>query len=137
MCAFWNIIFPGRKIFLFICFSGGNRNKTFKPKHFPKGNKQEELLKRATATLGSGNLREAVKLQPGEDIINSMTFLYNVFDNGPGSSDSSWLSFPYELMQHHLYVFHNSVKVKVWFIKIVFGENETHWSLFNCLFLIN
>lgn len=52
--------------------------KTFKPqKSHDKGTKRHNLHKQAKATLGSGNLRAAVKLPPGEDInewlaVNSM-----------------------------------------------------------------
>uniref|UniRef100_A0A914UJH9 Uncharacterized protein n=1 Tax=Plectus sambesii TaxID=2011161 RepID=A0A914UJH9_9BILA len=40
---------------------------TFKPKKRLKQPKQVELLKHASATLGSGNLKDAVVLPPGED----------------------------------------------------------------------
>jgi len=47
---------------------GNNKNRTFKPKkRIAEGSRQAELLKRATATLGSGNLKLAVKLPEGED----------------------------------------------------------------------
>jgi hypothetical protein len=41
-----------------------------------------QLRKHIDATLGSGNLREAVRLPPGEDInewlaVNSITFLFS------------------------------------------------------------
>lgn len=46
-----------------------DKNKTFKPKKpQPKGTKRYELHKQAKATLGSGNLRLAVKLPEREDI---------------------------------------------------------------------
>lgn len=46
-----------------------NSQKTFKPKkNISEGSRQYELLKRATNTLGSGNLRQAVKLPEGEDL---------------------------------------------------------------------
>ncbi|XP_012513619.1 PREDICTED: MOB kinase activator 1A [Propithecus coquereli] len=44
-------------------------SKTFKPKkNIPEGSHQYELLKHAEATLGSGNLRQAVMLPEGEDL---------------------------------------------------------------------
>lgn len=54
------------KIFL---FDFSNRsNKTFKPKkNIPEGTHQYDLMKHAAATLGSGNLRNAVQLPEGED----------------------------------------------------------------------
>jgi MOB kinase activator 1 len=46
-----------------------DKNKTFKPKKsFSKGTKRYELHKHAKATLGSGNLRQAVVLPEREDI---------------------------------------------------------------------
>lgn len=54
-----------------ICFpcSGSRSSKTFKPKkNIPEGSHQYELLKHAEATLGSGNLRQAVMLPEGEDL---------------------------------------------------------------------
>ncbi|KAG9354025.1 hypothetical protein JZ751_012149 [Albula glossodonta] len=43
--------------------------ETFKPKkNIPEGSHQYELLKHAEATLGSGNLRQAVMLPEGEDL---------------------------------------------------------------------
>lgn len=53
-----------------IFFSFSNRsNKTFKPKkNIPEGTHQYDLMKHAAATLGSGNLRNAVQLPEGEDI---------------------------------------------------------------------
>lgn len=51
-----------------IVFSPG-RSRTFRPKrHIPEGTKQSELLARANATLGSGNLKQAVMLPEGEDL---------------------------------------------------------------------
>jgi Mob1/phocein family len=63
-------------IFLFFSFSfiplanNSNRsNKTFKPKkNIPEGTHQYDLMKHAAATLGSGNLRNAVQLPEGEDV---------------------------------------------------------------------
>ena len=46
----------------------GNRNKTFRPKKSHTNNKRHELHKFAQATLGTGNLREAVLLPRGEDL---------------------------------------------------------------------
>jgi len=47
----------------------GDRNKTFKPKKaYEKGTKRYELHKHAKATLGMGNLKEAVRLPKGEDL---------------------------------------------------------------------
>lgn len=53
-----------------LCLCSGNRSsKTFKPKkNIPEGSHQYELLKHAEATLGSGNLRQAVMLPEGEDL---------------------------------------------------------------------
>ncbi len=54
--------------------------KTFRPKkNIPEGTNQYELKKYADATLGSGNLRLAVKLPQGEDLnewvaVNSLLF---------------------------------------------------------------
>ena len=51
------------------CFSGGRSAKTFRPKkNIPEGTHQYELMKHAEATLGSGNLRQAVSLPDGEDL---------------------------------------------------------------------
>jgi MOB kinase activator 1 len=45
-----------------------NKEKTFKPKkNIKEGSKRFELHKNLEATLGSGDLRGAVKLPPGED----------------------------------------------------------------------
>lgn len=47
----------------------GDKNKTFKPKkNINKGTKRYELHKYAKATLGSGNLKLAVKLPEREDM---------------------------------------------------------------------
>lgn len=49
--------------------SSSRSSKTFKPKkNIPEGSHQYELLKHAEATLGSGNLRQAVMLPEGEDL---------------------------------------------------------------------
>jgi MOB kinase activator 1 len=48
---------------------GGANAKTFKPKkQIAEGTHQYDLMKRAAATLGAGNLRQAVALPDGEDI---------------------------------------------------------------------
>lgn len=50
-------------------FSGSRSSKTFKPKkNIPEGTHQYDLMKHAAATLGSGNLRNAVALPDGEDL---------------------------------------------------------------------
>ncbi|KAL9654768.1 hypothetical protein ABK040_008562 [Willaertia magna] len=46
---------------------GGNKNNTFRPKK-SHGGKRKELHKLAKATLGSGDLSQAVKLPAGEDL---------------------------------------------------------------------
>ncbi|MBN3287306.1 MOB1A kinase, partial [Polyodon spathula] len=63
----------------------GNRSsKTFKPKkNIPEGSHQYELLKHAEATLGSGNLRQAVVLPEGEDLnewiaVNTVDFFNQI-----------------------------------------------------------
>lgn len=62
--------------------SGSRSSKTFKPKkNIPEGSHQYELLKHAEATLGSGNLRQAVMLPDGEDLnewiaVNSKLITY-------------------------------------------------------------
>ena len=56
-------------IFLLLLFSGSGKNKTFKPKkNIPEGTNQYDLMKHAAATLGSGNLQQAVALPYGEDL---------------------------------------------------------------------
>lgn len=51
------------------CLSGSRSSKTFKPKkNIPEGTHQYDLMKHAAATLGSGNLRNAVALPDGEDL---------------------------------------------------------------------
>ncbi|KMZ58919.1 MOB kinase activator 1A [Zostera marina] len=65
-------------------FGLGNRNqKTFRPKKNASGNKGAQLKKHIDATLGSGNLREAVGLPPGEDLnewlaVNTVDFFNQV-----------------------------------------------------------
>ncbi|KAJ8482227.1 hypothetical protein ONZ51_g5500 [Trametes cubensis] len=50
-------------------FFGLGKTRTFKPrKDVPEGTKQYQLRKYAEATLGSGNLRLAVRLPEGEDL---------------------------------------------------------------------
>ncbi|GJS50130.1 MOB kinase activator-like 1A protein [Tanacetum coccineum] len=59
-------------------------HKTFRPKKSaPSGSKGAQLKKHIDATLGSGNLREAVRLPPGEDLnewlaINAVDFFNQV-----------------------------------------------------------
>lgn len=54
---------------LFQIFCSNRSNKTFKPKkNIPEGTHQYDLMKHAAATLGSGNLRNAVQLPEGEDV---------------------------------------------------------------------
>jgi len=61
-----------------------DRNQTFKPaKKHTKGTKRYNLHKQAKATLGSGNLRTAVKLPPGEELsewlaVNTVDFFNQV-----------------------------------------------------------
>lgn len=53
----------------FLFDSGTKGNKTFRSKKkISNDGYQFEMMKHATSTLGSGNLREAVKLPEGEDI---------------------------------------------------------------------
>lgn len=66
-------------------FGLGNRNqRTFRPKkNAPSGNKGAQLKKYIDATLGSGNLKEAVRLPPGEDLnewlaVNTVDFFNQV-----------------------------------------------------------
>ncbi|CEH18355.1 probable mob1 protein [Ceraceosorus bombacis] len=50
-------------------FFGLSKTRTFKPKrNVPEGTKQYQLKRYAEATLGSGNLRQAVVLPEGEDL---------------------------------------------------------------------
>ncbi|KAJ8448393.1 hypothetical protein Cgig2_022021 [Carnegiea gigantea] len=50
-------------------FGLGRNQKTFRPKKSaPSGSKGAQLRQLIDATLGSGNLREAVRLPPGEDL---------------------------------------------------------------------
>lgn len=71
----------------------GNRNtKTFRPKRStPVGSKGVQLKRHIDATLGSGNLAEAVKLPPGEnkkewlavntvDFFNAISVLYGALE---------------------------------------------------------
>uniref|UniRef100_A0A7S0UJX8 Uncharacterized protein n=1 Tax=Polytomella parva TaxID=51329 RepID=A0A7S0UJX8_9CHLO len=74
-------------------FGLGSRNtKTFRPKkNTPVGSKGIQLKRHIDATLGSGNILEAVKLPPGEDIkewlavntvdfYNAVSILYGTLD---------------------------------------------------------
>ncbi|XP_023447332.2 MOB kinase activator 1A isoform X1 [Dasypus novemcinctus] len=70
---------------LYIWFCSSSRSsKTFKPKkNIPEGSHQYELLKHAEATLGSGNLRQAVMLPEGEDLnewiaVNTVDFFNQI-----------------------------------------------------------
>ncbi|KAG5573652.1 hypothetical protein H5410_063418 [Solanum commersonii] len=50
-------------------FGLGRNQRTFRPKKSaPSGSKGAQLRQHIDSTLGSGNLREAVRLPPGEDI---------------------------------------------------------------------
>lgn len=54
---------------LFPLSSSSKSSRTFKPKkNIPEGTHQYDLIKHAAATLGSGNLRNAVALPDGEDL---------------------------------------------------------------------
>ncbi|XP_065851289.1 MOB kinase activator-like 1A [Euphorbia lathyris] len=63
---------------------GSRNHKTFRPKkNVPSRGKGAQLQKHIDATLGSGNLREAVKLPPGEDVnewmaVNTVDFFNQV-----------------------------------------------------------
>ncbi|KAL6593695.1 hypothetical protein ACP70R_048596 [Stipagrostis hirtigluma subsp. patula] len=66
-------------------FGRGSRNqRTFRPKKSaPSGNKGMQLKRHIDATLGSGNLREAVRLPIGEDLnewlaVNTVDFFNQV-----------------------------------------------------------
>ncbi|CAN4128053.1 unnamed protein product [Withania somnifera] len=65
-------------------FGLGRNQRTFRPKKSaPSGSKGAQLRKHIDATLGSGNLREAVRLPPGEDInewlaVNTVDFFNQV-----------------------------------------------------------
>ncbi|XP_030573481.1 MOB kinase activator-like 1 isoform X2 [Drosophila novamexicana] len=63
---------------------GSRSSKTFKPKkNIPEGTHQYDLMKHAAATLGSGNLRNAVALPDGEDLnewvaVNTVDFFNQI-----------------------------------------------------------
>ncbi|VVA17219.1 PREDICTED: MOB kinase activator [Prunus dulcis] len=65
-------------------FGLGRNQRTFRPKKSaPSGSKGAQLRKHIDATLGSGNLREAVKLPTGEDLnewlaVNTVDFFNQV-----------------------------------------------------------
>ncbi|XP_066347474.1 MOB kinase activator-like 1A [Miscanthus floridulus] len=67
-------------------FSSGSKNhqRTFRPKKsLSPGNKGTQLRKHIDATLGSGNLREAVRLPIGEDLnewlaVNTVDFFNHI-----------------------------------------------------------
>lgn len=71
--------------FQFVVSSGSRSSKTFKPKkNIPEGTHQYDLMKHAAATLGSGNLRNAVALPDGEDLnewvaVNSKLFKAHIY----------------------------------------------------------
>ena len=53
----------------FVCVSRGRpSSKTVKHKKIPEGSHQHELMKYASRTLGSGNIKQAVQLPEGEDL---------------------------------------------------------------------
>eukprot|EP01092_Planopodium_desertum_P001558 TRINITY_DN12377_c0_g1_i1.p1 TRINITY_DN12377_c0_g1~~TRINITY_DN12377_c0_g1_i1.p1 ORF type:complete len:225 (-),score=25.50 TRINITY_DN12377_c0_g1_i1:67-741(-) len=62
----------------------GDKGKTFRAKKsFAKGTKRHDLHKHAKSTLGSGNLRDAVKLPPREDLnewlaVNTVDFFNQI-----------------------------------------------------------
>lgn len=65
----FNISFIIFTTFPMFCLFSNRSNKTFKPKkNIPEGTHQYDLMKHAAATLGSGNLRNAVQLPEGEDV---------------------------------------------------------------------
>ncbi|NWZ33157.1 MOB1A kinase, partial [Brachypodius atriceps] len=74
----------GKLEMLLLLLSGSRSSKTFKPKkNIPEGSHQYELLKHAEATLGSGNLRQAVMLPEGEDLnewiaVNTVDFFNQI-----------------------------------------------------------
>ncbi|KAJ0842218.1 putative MOB kinase activator family [Helianthus annuus] len=54
--------------------------KTFRPKKgAPSGSKGAQLKKHIDPTLGSGNLREAVRLPPGEDLNEWLAIMVTIF----------------------------------------------------------
>ena len=54
---------------MFKGFAGLDKGKTFRPRrHHKAGTKRYELHKYAQATLGAGNLHDAVTLPDGEDV---------------------------------------------------------------------
>lgn len=65
-------------------FLFSKNNKTFRPRrNIPEGTHQYDLLKHAEATLGSGNLRNAVMLPEGEDLnewvaVNTVDFFNQI-----------------------------------------------------------
>lgn len=65
-------------------FFQSRNHKTFKPhKSLPEGSHQMDLIKHAAATLGSGNLRQAVMLPEGEDLnewiaVNTVDFFNQI-----------------------------------------------------------
>jgi MOB kinase activator 1 len=64
-------------------FLFGGRNKTFKPVKNQNGQQRQKLSEYAKATLGSGNMRSAVVLPPGEDVnewlaVNTVDFFNEI-----------------------------------------------------------
>ncbi|XP_003383130.1 PREDICTED: MOB kinase activator 1A-like [Amphimedon queenslandica] len=60
-----------------------NVSKTVKQKRLPDGSAGHDLLKHAAQTLGSGNIKEAVKLPDGEDLnewiaVNTVDFFNQI-----------------------------------------------------------
>lgn len=73
-------------------FFGGKG--TFRPKRTAPGPRGERLKQHIDATLGSGNLRQAVMLPPGEDLnewlaantvdfYNAINVLYGALEGAP------------------------------------------------------
>lgn len=80
---------------IFFYSSGSRSSKTFKPKkNIPEGTHQYDLMKHAAATLGSGNLRNAVALPDGEDLnewvaVNSKSSEVHSFNTNNTESSSN------------------------------------------------
>lgn len=69
-------------------------NKTFKPKkNIPEGTHQYDLMKHAAATLGSGNLRNAVQLPEGEDVNEWIAVNSELNDNSRRWFSCWWFHF--------------------------------------------
>ena len=69
---------------MFKGFAGLDKGKTFRPRrHHKAGTKRYELHKYAQATLGAGNLHDAVTLPDGEDVnewlaVNTVDFFHEM-----------------------------------------------------------